>query len=275
MRICVLALALIALSQPAFARSHSHHHQAHYARSHHAHHFARARMPMMEPGTIAFVRTNASDRPVFSDPSFPNRSYVPNRAWRQSAANRTWGESNWTQWNEGGWNQSWSQPAQSYGSSEYTPRARVARAAVRNTALDAMIARHAAANGIPVELVHRVVKRESGYNARALSKGNFGLMQIRYATARGIGYTGSPAGLLNAETNLTYAVKYLAGAYRAAGGNANRAVAYYASGYHGRGVQVARRRAVPSDSYGWQSGSGSGWQSAPVGMRTDAWRGMI
>jgi hypothetical protein len=30
---------------------------------------------------------------------------------------------------------------------------------------------------------------------------------------------------------MTYAVKYLAGAYRAAGGNESRAVALYASGY--------------------------------------------
>ena len=42
----------------------------------------------------------------------------------------------------------------------------------------------------------------------------------------------APAGLLDAETNLTYAVKYLAGAYRTAGGNQDRAVSYYASGYY-------------------------------------------
>ena len=88
--------------------------------------------------------------------------------------------------------------------------------------------------------MHRVVKRESNYNPRASSKGNIGLMQIRYQTARGIGYTGSASGLLDAETNLTYAVRYLAGAYQAAGGNPSRAVSLYASGYHGRGVRVAR-----------------------------------
>jgi soluble lytic murein transglycosylase-like protein len=104
-----------------------------------------------------------------------------------------------------------------------------------------MIARHAAANGLPVELVHRVVKRESGYNPRASSRGNIGLMQIRHGTARGIGYSGSASGLLDPETNLTYAVRYLAGAYRAAGGNAGRAVSLYASGYHGRGARIARR----------------------------------
>ena len=93
-----------------------------------------------------------------------------------------------------------------------------------------MIARHAAANGLPAELVHRVVIRESRYNPSARNGGNLGLMQIRHATARSMGYAGSASGLLDAETNLTYAVRYLAGAYRAAGGNPSRAVAYYASG---------------------------------------------
>ena len=49
-------------------------------------------------------------------------------------------------------------------------------------------------------------------------------MQIKLATARGLGYTGDAAGLRDPNTNLTYAVKYLAGAYRAANGDANRAV---------------------------------------------------
>src|SRR5207237_2611695 len=86
--------------------------------------------------------------------------------------------------------------------------------------LDAMIARHAAANGLPVELVHRVVIRESRYNPAARNGGALGLMQIKAATARSMGYAGPATGLLDAETNLTYAVRYLAGAYRAAGGNA-------------------------------------------------------
>jgi soluble lytic murein transglycosylase-like protein len=115
--------------------------------------------------------------------------------------------------------------------------------APRDGALDAMIARHAAANGLPADLVHRVVIRESRYNARARGAGGaLGLMQIKHATARGMGYAGPASGLLDAETNLTYAVRYLAGAYRAAAGNAGRAVSYYASGYQGRGMVV---RAAP------------------------------
>lgn len=98
---------------------------------------------------------------------------------------------------------------------------------------DALVARHAAANGVPEHLVHRVIRIESRGNAAAANAGNYGLMQIRLATARGVGYSGDAAGLLDPDTNLTYGVKYLAGAYRAAGCNADRAVSYYQRGYYG------------------------------------------
>jgi soluble lytic murein transglycosylase-like protein len=101
-----------------------------------------------------------------------------------------------------------------------------------NGNLDALIAKHAAANNVPEELIRRVIKRESGGNPRVVSHGNFGLMQIKLATARGLGYRGTAQGLLDADTNMTYAVKYLAGAYRVAGGNHSRAVHYYAAGYY-------------------------------------------
>ncbi|HLH92930.1 MAG TPA: lytic transglycosylase domain-containing protein [Xanthobacteraceae bacterium] len=99
--------------------------------------------------------------------------------------------------------------------------------------LDEMIARHAQMEGVPEALVHRVVIRESRYNPRAIGAGGaMGLMQIKYSTARAMGYTGSPAGLLDPDTNLTYAVRYLAGAYRVAHGSNDRAVMNYARGYY-------------------------------------------
>ena len=101
-----------------------------------------------------------------------------------------------------------------------------------NGNLDSLIARHAAANNLPEDLLRRVIKRESGGNPRVIYKGNYGLMQIKLATARAMGYRGTAAGLLDADTNMTYAVKYLAGAYHVAGGNTNRAVHYYAAGYY-------------------------------------------
>ena len=100
------------------------------------------------------------------------------------------------------------------------------------SAIDGLAAGAASAAGIPASLVARVIRRESGGNPRAVSRGNYGLMQIRLGTARAMGYAGSAEGLLDAQTNMTYAVKYLAGAYRAANGNESRAVALYARGYY-------------------------------------------
>ena len=104
---------------------------------------------------------------------------------------------------------------------------------------DELVAAHARANGVPEALVHRVIVRESGYRPGLVGRGGtIGLMQIKLATARGLGYTGDAAGLRDPNTNLTYAVKYLAGAYRAANGDHNRAVHYYAAGYY----YVAKRQ---------------------------------
>jgi soluble lytic murein transglycosylase-like protein len=104
---------------------------------------------------------------------------------------------------------------------------------------DALVATHARANAVPEALVHRVIVRESRYQPRLVGRGGtIGLMQIKLSTARGLGYTGDAEGLRDPNTNLTYAVRYLAGAYRAANGDHNRAVAYYASGYY----QAAKRQ---------------------------------
>jgi hypothetical protein len=116
---------------------------------------------------------------------------------------------------------------------------------------DALIAKHAAANGLPESLVRRVIQIESRGNATAVHRGNYGLMQIRLGTARGVGYSGDAKGLLDPDTNLTYAVRYLAGAYRAAGCDADRAVSYYKRGYYGAaqrecgGAALARLKPLP------------------------------
>src|SRR5262245_51024855 len=98
---------------------------------------------------------------------------------------------------------------------------------------ESMVAAHARANSVPEALVHRVIVRESKYHPQLVGRGGtIGLMQIKLATARGLGYTGDAAGLRDPDTNLAYGVKYLAGAYRAANGDHGRAVHYYASGYY-------------------------------------------
>jgi soluble lytic murein transglycosylase-like protein len=134
---------------------------------------------------------------------------------------------------------------------------------------DALIATHAAANGVPEALVRRIILRESRYRPGLVGRGGtLGLMQIKLATARGLGYTGTADGLLDPNTNLTYAVKYLAGAYRTAGGNADRAVGYYAGGYYyaAKHQQLAARAAKANPQ--GQDGNGEPPAKAPIAVRS-------
>lgn len=94
------------------------------------------------------------------------------------------------------------------------------------------IEHHAAVNDVPVALVQRVVIRESRHRPNARNGPYYGLMQILPQTAQTMGYRGSPEGLLNADTNLKYGVKYLRGAWLVAGGDADEAVGWYARGYY-------------------------------------------
>jgi soluble lytic murein transglycosylase-like protein len=123
------------------------------------------------------------------------------------------------------------------------PFSNVARA--HDPQYDALVASHAKANNLPEALVHRMIVRESGYRPSLVSRGNIGLMQIKLGTARSLGYTGTAEGLRDPDTNLTWAVKYLAGAYRVANGDHKRAMHYYASGYYAVAKRQHRHPAPP------------------------------
>jgi hypothetical protein len=121
----------------------------------------------------------------------------------------------------------------------------LATSAIAQGAHEELIARHAAANDVPEALVRRIITIESRGNPGLVNQGNYGLMQIRLGTARAMGYDGSPQGLLDADTNMTYAVKYLAGAYRAAGCDHDLTVAYYQHGY----VRAGKARCGPQTPF--------------------------
>jgi Transglycosylase SLT domain len=112
-----------------------------------------------------------------------------------------------------------------------------------------LVETHAKANLVPAALVHRVIVRESKYQPDLVGRGGtIGLMQIKLATARSVGYQGDAQGLRDPDTNLAFGVKYLAGAYRAANGDHDRAVHYYAAGYYAVAKQqrLERGRVKPT-----------------------------
>lgn len=118
----------------------------------------------------------------------------------------------------------------------------LAERAHHSQALNDLIARYARRHGVPEQVVQRVVLHESGYNPVSVNGRFYGLMQITYETARSMGYTGEAKGLLDPEVNLTYAVPYLANAYRLADGDEARAMRLYGAGYY----DLAKRKKLLS-----------------------------
>lgn len=98
--------------------------------------------------------------------------------------------------------------------------------------LRALIEKYAAHYDLPVALVHRLAIRESTHRPWARSGPYYGLMQILPATARSMGHTGPAEELMDAETNLIYALKYLRGAWLVSGGDMDDAIMWYARGYY-------------------------------------------
>ena len=105
--------------------------------------------------------------------------------------------------------------------------------------LRSLVNQYAAVHEIPVSLLHRVIIRESTHNPAARNGPYWGLMQILPETARTMGHRGSPDQLLDAETNLKYAGRYLRGAWLLSDGDEATAVSWYARGYY-----YAKRRGM-------------------------------
>ena len=107
-----------------------------------------------------------------------------------------------------------------------------AETADRSHAYDDFIALQAQKHGVPESLVHRILRRESRYDPKVFHNHCYGLMQIKYGTARSMGFNGAPNNLFDPYVNMTYAIPYLANAYRIAEGDEDRAVALFAGGYY-------------------------------------------
>ena len=98
--------------------------------------------------------------------------------------------------------------------------------------INRLVTKYARIYDMPESLIHETIARESGYNPAARNGPYYGLMQIHPQTARTMGYLGAPEGLLDAETNLIYAGKYLRGAWLVSRKNKSRAHDWYRRGYY-------------------------------------------
>jgi len=111
----------------------------------------------------------------------------------------------------------------------------------RAEALRPLIQRYAAEHELPYSLADAVVRVESRYNPAVRNGPNIGLTQINVRTAQSLGYQGNAAGLLDAETNLRYGLKYLAQAYRLAGGDTCGTILRYQFGHRTQTMTRASR----------------------------------
>lgn len=100
------------------------------------------------------------------------------------------------------------------------------------SSFDTIIARHAAANGVPLALARAVVRVESNFRANARgAAGEVGLMQIKPATARMMGFKGSVKQLYDPETNIKYGMRYLGKAHQLGGGSVCGTILKYNAGH--------------------------------------------
>ncbi len=104
----------------------------------------------------------------------------------------------------------------------------------------AMIKSMAPSYGVPTWFALRIAKVESGYNPNARGRaGEYGVFQMKCATARLVGFRGNCHGLLNASTNVQYGLKHLSMAVKSSRGNLRLAASKHNGG-------LGRKRLVRS-----------------------------
>lgn len=85
--------------------------------------------------------------------------------------------------------------------------------------------------GVPTWFALRIAKVESGYNPNTRgAAGEYGVYQMKCATAKGIGFSGNCSQLLNASTNVQYGLKHLQMAMKLSRGNLRLAASKHNGG---------------------------------------------
>ncbi|WP_162244921.1 transglycosylase SLT domain-containing protein, partial [Aminobacter sp. DSM 101952] len=111
---------------------------------------------------------------------------------------------------------------------------------------------------LPAEFALAVMEIESFYDPEARGgDGEVGLMQVMPATARMMGFRGTLDDLAEPRTNIALGVRYLAGAFRLAGGDLCTTVMKYRAG-HAETRFRFRRGSRPRRGHGWRLGASQG-----------------
>jgi soluble lytic murein transglycosylase-like protein len=101
----------------------------------------------------------------------------------------------------------------------------------------ALIKNMAPGYGVPTWFALRIAKVESGYNPNTRgAAGEYGVYQMKCATAKGIGFSGDCSQLLNASTNVQYGLKHLQIAMKLSNGNLRMAASKHNGGLGRKGL---------------------------------------
>jgi len=101
----------------------------------------------------------------------------------------------------------------------------------KNTEIISMIKAVAPSQGVPTWFALRIAKVESNYKPDARgAAGELGLFQLKCSTARGMGFRGNCATLLNPAVNIHFGLKHLATAIKKSNGNLRLAASKHNGG---------------------------------------------
>lgn len=119
----------------------------------------------------------------------------------------------------------------------------------RENEFDAAVKAASAEFSVRVPLIKGVIGAESAFVPTArrgepqLGDASYGLMQVLYSTAKGLGYSGTPDGLRDPATNIHYGTKLLAQNLSRTGGDEASAISAYNGGFRpslGFGARATR-----------------------------------
>ena len=106
----------------------------------------------------------------------------------------------------------------------------------------AVIERYAAKNDVPPEFAHAIVEIESRFRPNVRGRaGEIGLMQIKPATARLMGFRGPAKALYDPETNIKFGMRYLAKARRLGDATVCGTILKYNAGHAARRMNRVSR----------------------------------
>lgn len=111
---------------------------------------------------------------------------------------------------------------------------------VRTDGVHGLVTEAAQRHRIPVAIAHAIVKVESGYRCNASAGGAHGIMQVKPATARGVGVNGN---LFDCRIGLEAGMRYLREAFNRYGSGCG-GISAYNTGIHKTGYCTSYGRKV-------------------------------